>query len=340
MVLLASLLLLPLINPTLGTETVDVDADDPAILYLKENSIIIGTDKEKAPAGGLFAFNLQGKIVAKFQGLDRPNNVDVVQDFVTPNGAIHLAITTERLKNRLRVFKLTPGSTEFFQDVTGDTEVFQSDTGEDKAPMGIATWQDNGKTYAFVTPKAGKSSKHLEQSELVWNPVSKKIDLKLVRRFGAFSGKKETESIVVDAKTRRVYYSDELVGVWCYDADPSSADKPIGLIKNPEHTGDHEGLAIWDSPYGQSGRANGTGLLVSTDQRKDETVYWFYDRISRIPRGGFRAPVDETDGIEILAKPMGTQFPAGIMVTMNSKGKNFMIFDLQSIRPTIGIPSN
>lgn len=92
-----------------------------------------------------------------------------------------------------------------------------------------------------------------------------------------------------------------------------------GIIKNDAHSGDHEGLALWGN------------WLVSTDQRAERSVFWLYDRKSLKLVGSFSAPVDDTDGIEIFAKPMGPKFPKGIMVAMNSKDRNFAIFDLRAI---------
>ncbi len=317
---------LPQVLPTRMTDPVEFDADDPAFMFNREEpvkSLILGTDKEKSPGGGLYAFGLDGRMIAKVKGLDRPNNVDSVEDFSTPNGSIQLAVVTERLQNRLRVFAVS-FSGETFRDVTGQTEVFKGESGEDKAPMGIACWQKNGRTFAFVTPKAGQTSRHVEQLELKFNSVTQKVDAQSVRRFGAYSGKKETESIVVDPRTERVFYSDEGVGVWAYDANPNGKDSAVGLIRNPEHQGDHEGLAIMGD------------TLISTDQRKDESVFWFYNARSLVPCGGFRSPIDETDGIDIIDQKGGSRW----MAAMNSKGRNFALLPLDSIwkatKPRLG----
>jgi 3-phytase len=313
---------LPLVQPDLFTEPVEFDADDPAIFYNTKNpskSFIVATDKEKdrkdGTGGGLYVFNLKGKIVSKFKVLDRPNNVDVVPSFSFGGKTVPLVVTTERLQNRLRIFQLSLEGTLI--DVTGKTEVFKGETGEDKAPMGVACGILASKTLAFVTPKAGKRNQHVEQLELVFNRQTKKVDAVSKRRFGSFSMKKETESIFVDTKNKQIFYSDELVGVRQYSL--TNLDKEARLIQNPNHTGDHEGLAAWNN------------VLVSTDQRVDGSVFWYYDLKSGKPMGGFETKVDETDGIEICAKPMGSKFPKGIMVAMNSKGKNFAIFDLRTL---------
>ena len=246
------------------SEPVSFDADDPAFAYRTDQpqkSLLLGTDKQEGQ-GALYAFDLAGKVVAKSGPLDRPNNVDVIDESLSFFGKYPLAVVSERLQNRLKIFQIN-WTGEVFVDVTGSTEVFANETGEDKAPMGVATWSSGGRSFVFVTPKAGGVSKHLDQLELKWNPLTRKVDAIGVRRFGWFSGKKETESIVVDSETSRVYYSDEGNGIWVYDARPEAVDRPLMLIRNPLHVGDHEGLAIMGD------------LLVSTDQRKGKSYYWF-----------------------------------------------------------------
>ena len=302
------------------TQPVEFDADDPAFAYNVADparSLILGTDKQEK-AGALYGFDLSGRVIAKSEPLDRPNNVDVIGGGNSLAGTSPIAVVTERIQNRLRIFQVNwSGST--FVDISGETGVFLTESGEDRAPMGVAAWQSGGRSFVFVTPKAGGTTKHLEQLELKWNPLTNKVDAKSVRRFGAFSGKKETESIVVDSETGRVFYSDEGNGVWVYDASPEAVDRPLMLIRNPLHGGDHEGLAIMGD------------LLVSTDQRKGKSYYWFYDKRSGIPRGGFSAEIDETDGIDIIDRP-GVR----MMAAMNSTGKNFALLPLDWVQKQVG----
>jgi len=66
------------IKPKLITEKTPHDTDDPAIWIHPTNtssSLIIGTDKDSD--GGLYLYDLNGKIIKKSIPLKRPNNVDV-----------------------------------------------------------------------------------------------------------------------------------------------------------------------------------------------------------------------------------------------------------------------
>ncbi|MCX6365994.1 MAG: phytase [Armatimonadetes bacterium] len=90
------------LKPTVATEPVGTDPDDPASWVhprQPEKSLVLGTNKTSAAEGGaLYVFGLDGKIRQVFGGLDRPNNVAI-------SGS--LAVVTERLKSRLRFFRIT-----------------------------------------------------------------------------------------------------------------------------------------------------------------------------------------------------------------------------------------
>lgn len=316
------------IKPSGFTAAVGTDADDPAVWVHPKNpslSRIYGTDKTEAPAGGIYAFDLKGRIVQRIEGIDRPNNVDVAYELSTPNGTIDLAVATERKKRRLLVYRIDRKDGKL-SDITGKTEVFAGEPGEDGAPMGIATWRRaDGKLYAFITPKAGPVKNHIAQYELVWNAASKKVDIKLVRRFGDYGGVKETESIAVDAKAGIVYYSDETVGNRAYWADPKKADaaSELDFFNRTGTTGDHEGIAIvhkGEKTY-----------VICTDQIPANSHYRVFLRTKANGKfshqlvGAFSLGADETDGLEIIARPLGPNYPGGIVIAMDSTPKRFVL---------------
>src|SRR4051812_48246753 len=78
-----------------------VDVDDPSIWVNKADaskSLVVGTVKRPKPAGGLGIYNLKGELLNRIQGLDRPNNVDIVGD---------LCVLTERLAHQLRFYRVS-----------------------------------------------------------------------------------------------------------------------------------------------------------------------------------------------------------------------------------------
>lgn len=316
--LLIVALLLADIKPAFATQSVGTDADDPAIwINVKDpsQSLILGTDKTEAPNGGLVVFNLQGKIVQRIGGLDRPNNVDVDGD---------LAVVTERKKERLRIFRIDR-KTRRLTDVSGSTQVFAGEKGEDAAPMGVSVYRrpKDGALFAIVTPKAGPVANHLAQYRMRLNPKTKRYDLELVRRFGKYSGVKETESVFVDDALGFVYHSDETVGTRKYLADPQAkeADREIGFFNRKDTQGDHEGIAVWGE------------YLICTDQREGNSAYRVFRRRGANEFvGEFRGGADETDGIEATSVSLGPKFPKGIFIAMNSGAKNFLVFDGREIR--------
>ena len=98
------------VKPALETAPVANDPDDPAIWISAANpsrSLILGTDKEEEK-GGLYVFDLDGTVRQVIAPMDRPNNVDVEYDFRLGNDTIDIAVFTERMRKRLRVFAIPP----------------------------------------------------------------------------------------------------------------------------------------------------------------------------------------------------------------------------------------
>lgn len=317
------LLLLPLVvmvelKPSRQTTSVTDDPDDPAIWVNAKDpsqSLLLGTNKVKVPTGALYAFGLDGKVRQRVANIDRPNNVDVEYGL----GGVDIAVVTERLTNRLRVFTVK---------ASGLTEAGTVDCGPE--PMGIGLYKRprDGAIFAIVAPKGrpnSPTSNYLYQYRLQWQ--GSRVTGKLVRRFGRFSGTKEIEAVAVDDAVGVVYYADEGAGIRKYHADPDhpQAARELSTFGTSGYRGDREGLAIY-------GRPDGSGYLISTDQLPGNSEYHVFDR-----QGGnrelfvFRGGADTTDGIEVTAAPLGPEFPAGLFVAMNSSGKNFLMYDARAI---------
>ncbi|MCX6615441.1 MAG: phytase, partial [Acidobacteria bacterium] len=97
------------IRAVVATAPVSDDPDDPAIWVNPSDpaqSLIIGTNKVEAPKGALVVFGLDGKIRQTIANLDRPNNVDVEYGLMVGGKPTDIAVTTERLQHRLRIFKI------------------------------------------------------------------------------------------------------------------------------------------------------------------------------------------------------------------------------------------
>uniref|UniRef100_UPI0040474011 phytase n=1 Tax=Mariniflexile sp. TaxID=1979402 RepID=UPI0040474011 len=197
------------IKPKIITQAVKHDTDDPAIWVNEKDpskSLILGTDKNED--GALYVFDLKGNIIEDktVRGLKRPNNVDI-EEFEMGDEEFSIAVVTERLTNKLRIFRLP----EMTPIDNGGIEVFVGE--EQRDPMGISLYKNaDDNVYAFVGRKSGPKDGYIWQYLLKGDDKGNIVAEK-VRAFGKYSGIKEVEAIVVDDDLGYVYYSDEGVGV-------------------------------------------------------------------------------------------------------------------------------
>jgi 3-phytase len=346
-VLVACLLVLvaaapEVIRPAVTTDTVGTDPDDPAIWVNAKNpdrSLVLGTDKAAAPYGTVFVFGLDGKTRSKIEGLDRPNNVDVSYGLILGKGKVDIAVVTERGKYRLRVYRIDSESATL-TDI-GEAKVFEGEQGERAAPMGIALYRRSrdGATFAIVSRKTGPDDEYLWQY-LLLDDGKGRVRGQLVRKFGKYSGTKEIEAVMVDSQLGYVYYSDERFGIRKYYADPDHADpaRELAVFGKEGFEGDREGIALY-------AREDGTGYIICTDQKTRNTTYRIYRRegtrgnpndhseLIKVVRGG----ADSTDGIEAVSVALGARFPDGMLVAMNSRPKNFLVFNWDSVAEASGV---
>ncbi|MCS3532952.1 phytase [Chryseobacterium sp. JUb7] len=308
------------LKPTAVTETVLYDTDDPAIWINPEDaskSIIIGTDKDTN--GGLYAFNLEGKIVNKVLGLKRPNNVDIEYGFSLNGKKIDIAAATERETNKVKLYSL-PDLKE-----VGEFSVFDGET--ERGPMGISMYRvpQTGEIYAIVGRKSGPSDGYLWQYKLI--EKDGKISGEVVRKFGKYSGLKEIESIAVDDEMGYIYYSDEQFGVHQYYADPAKGNEEIAVFGKGDFKSDVEGISIYPT-------SSDTGYILVSNQQKD--TFNVYAREN--PAKGIIAEIPvstrESDGSEVTNLNLGPQFPKGVFVAM-SNGKVFHLYDWRMIEERI-----
>lgn len=324
------------IRPALSTAQVPNDPDDPAIWVNVANpsrSLILATDKMPG-VGGLYVFGLDGKLKRTIAPLDRPNNVDVEYGFALDTGQVDIAVVTERLKHRLRIFGIAADGSDVRDLAPNGLPVLAGQPAPASEPMGIAIYKRprDGAVFAIVAPKTGGTTDYLWQYRLAATDGA--ITATLVRRFGAFSrlgavaGEVgEIEAVVVDDALGYVYYSDERYGIRKYHADPEhpEAAKELAVLGREGYQGDREGLAIYST-------ANGGGYLVSSDQLPGATRIMIYSR-NGSPRGPHDQPLlaaiptgaDATDGLDVTSASL-PGFPAGLLAMMNSTPKNFLLY--------------
>jgi 3-phytase len=212
--------------------------------------------------------------------------------------------------------------------------ILEGQTGEAAEPMGIALYKRprDGAVFAIVAPKTGGSTDYLWQYHLTIGPGGPAG--RLVRRFGAFSGRGpqpgeagEIEAVAVDDELGYVYYADERFGIrkWHADPDHPQAATELAVLGRTGYLGDREGLALYR-------RADGSGYLVSSDQVPGGTRLMMYPRAGG-PGGPHNQPLlhvvptpaDETDGLDVSSVTL-PGYAGGLLVMMNSTPRNFLLF--------------
>lgn len=319
------------IQPTAVTEQTVHDTDDPAIWVNPDDisqSLIIGTDKEVG--GGLYVYNLDGKIVNKFLDMQRPNNVDVAYGLLINGEKVDIAVTTERKAHTIRIFSL-PDLTPIDN---GGIPIFEGE--EERDGMGLALYTkqiDSASTeiHAVVGRKSGPSGSYLWQYKLTGNDDGT-VSGEVVRKFGSYSGKKEIEAIAADNELGYIYYSDETAGVRKYYADPAKGNEELAFFAQDDAERDHEGIAIYK-------KDETTGyILVSNQQKNTFLVYpregnagnpHAHNLIAEVP-----VATIECDGADAINVNFGSQFPQGIFVAM-SNGNVFHIYDWRIVQDWI-----
>ncbi|RFM27892.1 3-phytase [Deminuibacter soli] len=316
------------VKPTVVTQPVAHDADDPAVWINAANpaaSLVIGTDKDQD--GALYVFDLNGRILPDktVKGLQRPNNVDVAYSLLLQNKPVDIAVTTERYTHKLRIYSLPD-----MQPVdNGGIEMFVGDNEpEYRDLMGIALYKDKaGQVFAFVGRKKGPANGYLGQY-LLQDDGTGKVKATLVRKFGSFSGKKEIESIAVDQRLGYVYYSDEGVGVKQYYADAAKGNTQLALFGTTGFAEDHEGISIYSL-------SDSTGYILVSDQGANRFRVFRREGNAAAP---FEHPLlkvvdvsaTQSDGSETIAQPMGPKYPKGLFVAM-SNDRTFHIYRWEDI---------
>lgn len=313
------------IEPVAISDKTNHDTDDPAIWIHPTNSsqsLIVGTDKDTD--GGLFVYDLNGKLVRSVLGLKRPNNVDIAYGLSLGGKNVDVAVTTEREMNQIRIYRL-PEMTEI-----GVVPVFEGEAL--RAPMGISlyTSKDSGKLYAIVGRKDGPTEGYLWQYEL--KESDGKIVGEVIRKFGTYSGKKEIEAIAVDQELGYIYYSDEQYGIHKYYAEPSKGNESLALFGMNDFKEDMEGISIYK-------HADGTGyIVVSNQQAGTFNVYpregkagspHTHERIVEIP-----VSTKFSDGSEVTSRALSIRYPKGLFVAM-SEGKVFHYYDWRDLEAWI-----
>ncbi|MDM7460131.1 MAG: phytase [bacterium] len=324
------------VRPVVRTEPLPDDADDPALWvhpHQPRRSLILGTNKARAPQGAIGVYDLNGRLIQCVRNIDQPNNIDVVQGVVMGRVRLDIAVATERYASRLRIFRIDPERRRLVDITDPDrTRVFVGETGERAMPMGIALYHARrDEVYAIVSRKSGPTQGYLHQYRLVPTRGGR-VGVQFVRAFGVFSGNSEIEAVCADSALGYVYYADENMGVRKYHAHPAMPERELALFAT-EFQGDQEGIALYAPTHGE-------GYLLCTEQLKASSKLHIYPRFGRQsqPIATLDTGADSTDGLDASAHHFGAPFESGLVVAMNSKDRNFWVYRWADIRSAAQLP--
>jgi 3-phytase (myo-inositol-hexaphosphate 3-phosphohydrolase) len=112
------------------------------------------------------------------------------------------------------------------------------------------------------------------------------------------------------------------------------------LFATTGYRGDREGIGVY-------ARTDGTGYIVSVDQVAKESVFHVYRREGEPGRPHdhsrelltFTGGADDTDGLDVVSTPLGTDFPGGLLVAMNSAPRNFLLYRWSDIDRVMTSPT-
>lgn len=288
----------------------DDAADDPAIWIHPEKprrSRIIGTDKK----GGLAVYNLRGRQLFYYPD-GMMNNADIRYGFPLGGKNADVLAVSNRTNNTIRLCQIAPDGS--LMVIPGG----ELDPDMPDEVYGLCMYKSpvTGKFFVFVNNKEGD----VEQWELAssGNTVSGKIVRKL--RLGS-----QVEGMVADDELAALYVGEEKQGIWKFSAEPGGGEVgkllPFSSESDNENIRfDLEGLAV----YKLTGEE---GYLIASSQGNDS--YAIFSRQSpheyigsfRIMDGRRADGVQETDGLEVTAFPLGRNFPAGILVVHDGSNK-------------------
>jgi myo-inositol-hexaphosphate 3-phosphohydrolase len=310
-------------------------ADDPAIWVNSDDpsqSAVIGNDKGGAlevydPATGA---RIQ-RIAEGFFG-----NVDVRKGFPAAGGALDLVGV---YRAGLRFYRIDPAT----RTLTNATD---SSTGSIPAGIGgegfcMYRSPSSGLFYAFVNARDGR----VAQFELSDSDADGLVEGRQVRAWDVGS---EVEGCVADDGLGHFYISEEDVGIWKYNAEPTAPTDPTTRVQVDATTAaggrlvpDVEGLTI---VY----QANGAGYLIASSQAASNTnnFYAVYDRADnnafirtfKVVAGAATDGCGRTDGIDAVAANLGPGFPQGMFICQdnqnlapNAGNQNFKFVPLERV---------
>ncbi|RPE63212.1 3-phytase [Pacificibacter maritimus] len=297
------------------TAAIKGDADDPAIWVHPTDgakSLILGTDKTR----GLYVFDLEGREVALFED-GKLNNVDI-RPFSLNGEAVWIASAAEREHETLVFYvinadgQIAHGAPFAFPGVPAQ----MADTVKDIYGSALQSDPETGRLFAWVNFKSGDILQY-EVTE-----TNGQLDLTYLRRLEVDS---QPEGMVTDDKAGHLYVGEEDVAIWRFPSLPDKGDTATLITQIPSDCfpkDDIEGLTIYDGTDAKYLVASSQGIHRAALFPLDGDIIPTCVGLVEIAAGEFDG-VTETDGLDVVAAPLGPKFPKGALVMMDDQNAGF-----------------
>jgi len=283
------------------------DSVDDAVVWYNsekpEQSLVLTTlkasNQHPVLPTGILTYDLQGNQRQFLKG-GTPNNIDLRSGFPFGDQRQSLIAASHWYSGKVGLYRLDANRKL--------TELKLFDTGVDKL-RGLCMGKLNDQFFYFAIGGTGTIERY------------RIIDLNHVILEGRWQLESESEGCVVDEVGNRVYIAEENRGIWYLPLNASENTNPT-LLDHVRFFGPLakgiEGLAMLKDGEQRY-------LVASVQEKNRFAVYNLttnrYVASFRINSKGSIDGVTKTDGVEIMNKPLGAQFPQGLMVVHDDKNE-------------------
>lgn len=279
------------------------------------NSLLIVAAGE----GGLEIHDLAGRRVAAFEEVEA-GFVAVPDRSRLPQALNKLVLVSDQRAGAVRAFRFDAGNRTL-------SEVAPQPLRIDDEITGLCSYVSplTNKLYVFVSTGQGQ----LEQWELVTQ--AQQVAGRMVRRIAAGKG---VGHCAVDDARRRVYFSEESVGLWSVAAEPESetAREAIDLVAPRGGLSEEvKGVAVHRA-------ANGATFLLAGDA-EGFVAYALPDSEPRRVQLGAPKQIGDAEGLTIAAAPLGDALPSGVLIVADEDAGDYKLVSLSTLTKSLDFPT-
>lgn len=313
-------------SATLETPAVQCDikaddaADDPALWYNYNDptkSIIFGSNKR----AGIHAYTLNGQ-EQQFVSCGFVNNIDVRQNVLFGDKTVDVLAGSNRSYYGIDLFIIN-------EEGRINTEAdYKIELGSSE-PYGFCLYKtQTGHLHAFVNNKEGdvfQIAIDLDENGQLNSQIVRQLKLP-----------NQVEGMVVNDDTHQLYIGEEEAAIHIFSAKADGLTRGRILKgstkQNPNIRYDIEGLALIPPKY-LVASSQGNFSYAVFDLEKENYLSSFSILDGQVDG------VEETDGLEVCALPLGKQYPNGILMLQDGfnfddnhiQNQNYKIVNLKEI---------